>query len=145
MNPEIAIKEIMTTNLVSISPNTPFSEIKAIFEKHDFHHIPVLNPNESIAGMISKTDWLMSLKNTVEQTAGKVWTQKYYDALVAKDIMVENPLVLDPDDSVGLAADIFMANKFHALPIVEDGQVLGILTMYDLMNYAFYKAAIAKE
>ena len=145
MNPEIAIKEIMTTNVVCVSPNTPFKEIKAIFEKNSFHHIPVTNPGGSIAGMISKEDWLVSLKNTIEQTAGRVWTEKYYDALTAKDIMVVNPMVLDPDDSVGLAADIFMANKFHSLPIVEDNQVLGILTMYDLMNYAYYKAPVEKE
>lgn len=142
MNPELPIKKIMTTGLVSVNPDTPFKEIKNIFENKNINHLPVINLDGSLQGIISKSDWLINLKHTVNQTAGRVWTQKYYDALSAKDIMVENPMVLDQEDSIGLAADIFLENKYHALPIVEDGQTVGIVTMYDLVKYAFYKAPI---
>lgn len=56
--------------------------------------------------------------------------------------MTPYPIQLDPDDSIGLAIDIFLANKFHALPIVEDGALLGIVTTHDLLEYAFVKADI---
>jgi acetoin utilization protein AcuB len=51
--------------------------------------------------------------------------------------MTKYPLQLSPDDTVGLAADIFLANKFHALPIVDDGQLVGIVTAHDLLSYSF--------
>ena len=144
MNADILVKDIMSTDLVNVSPEAPFEEVKAIFENHDFHHIPVLNFDGSLVGLISKTDWLMSFKNAAVQTGGKTWTQKFFAALKAKDIMTRNPVTLELYDSVELAADIFFANKFHALPIVEDGVIQGILTPYDLVNYAFCKAPLMK-
>ena len=140
---EIAIKEIMTTELISVSPDTSYEKIKSIFSKNDFHHIPVVNTDRSVAGIISRMDWLNSLKDLAEQTAGKVYNQKVLTAMVAKDFMTENPLVLDPDDNIGLAADIFLANKFHAVPIVEDNQIQGILTAHDLIEYAYTKAPVS--
>ena len=44
---------------------------------------------------------------------------------------------LEPDDTIGLAADIFLANKFHALPVVEDERLVGIVTTHDLLKYSF--------
>ncbi len=41
------------------------------------------------------------------------------------------------DTCYGLAADIFLANKFHALPIVEDGILIGLVTSHDLLQYSF--------
>ena len=57
--------------------------------------------------------------------------------MAAREIMTTNPMVLDPDDSIGLAADIFLANKFHALPIVEQTELLGIITVHDLLAHCF--------
>ena len=53
------------------------------------------------------------------------------------DIMTTKVVTLDPDDSIGLAADIFLANRFHALPIVEGKNLVGILTTYDLIKFCF--------
>ncbi len=144
MNLDIAVKKIMTKELVSVSPDAPFKDVKSIFTKHDFHHIPVINIDGSLAGIISKADWLMNLNKNIRQTSGRTWNEKYYGSLTAKDLMVENPMIIDPDDTVGLAADIFLSNKLHALPIVEDGEVLGIVTAHDLLNYVFYKEAVVK-
>ena len=51
--------------------------------------------------------------------------------------MTEFPMHLDPEDSIGLAADTFLANKFHALPIVEDQVLVGLITTHDLLKYSF--------
>ena len=135
----------MTKDLITVFPDSPFARIKEIFETHDFHHIPVINRDERVVGIISREDWLRSLKRVAEQTAGRTYTEKFYQGMVASELMSENPLVLDPDDNVGLAADIFMANKFHAIPIVEDDQIQGILTTHDLIGFAFQSNTVMKE
>lgn len=145
MNADIAIREIMTTDLVTVNPDTRAKDIKELFEKNGFHHLPVVDRGENLVGIISKEDffkisYILSLKTT-----GPTWSVKEYQALRARDFMTSYPLSLDPDDTIGLAADIFLANKFHALPIVEDGQLIGLVTSHDLLKYGFNSRFVEKE
>ena len=140
MNPNIAIKKIMTDQLITVTPNTALTEVQRLFQKHKFHHLLVVEPGEKLVGMISKEDLRLMSEKISSQTAGKTFTAKMLSGLIAKDIMTANPMELDPDDTIGLAADIFLANKFHALPIVEDNVLLGILTTHDLLKFCFQSA-----
>jgi len=127
----------MTTKLVTVSPETTAREIKKLFDKHSFHHLPVVAPGNKLKGIISREDvakvaYILSL-----QTSGKTYSEKEYTSLTAKELMTQYPLSLDPDDTIGLAADIFLANKFHALPIIEDDELIGLVTTHDLLAYSF--------
>jgi acetoin utilization protein AcuB len=57
--------------------------------------------------------------------------------MCAGDIMSREPLKIESADTIGLAADIFRANALHALPVVDDGELVGIVTSHDLLNYAY--------
>ena len=131
------VKDIMTTAVYSVTPEDSFTKVKAIFQDHEFHHIPVINNDGQVVGIISKEDWRSRLEMVSTESTGETWTGKYLNGLKAADVMTPNPMVLDPEDTIGLAADIFLANRFHALPIVEDNQLQGMLTSHDLLRYAF--------
>ena len=131
------LRSIMTTDLRTGDLETPVTEIQSIFKVYDFHHIPVLGIGGQLEGIISKEDLSKLTYYLSLITTGKTYSKLEYASLKAKDIMTAQPLCLDPDDHVGLAADIFLANKFHALPIVDDGQLLGIVTTHDLMDHAY--------
>jgi CBS domain-containing protein len=144
MKANTAIREIMTTSLVTIKPDTPINVIQDIFRENDFHHLPVLEQGAKLVGIISKEDIFKLSYVLSMQTTGRSYSVKEYQTLPARDIMTRFPLSLDPEDSIGLAADIFMANKFHALPIVEDGQLLGMVTTHDLLAFSFDKKKVEK-
>lgn len=131
------VKDIMTTNLVTVYPNATASEVKGIFNKYSFHHIPVVDQGGKLLGMISKEDFSKIAYVLSLNTSGKTFSALKYQSLEARDFMTKYPLSLDPDDTIGLAADIFMANKFHALPIVEDDELLGLITTHDLLMFSF--------
>ena len=140
MDLEKPISTIMTavSDLVTVYPDTPFAEIRVIFKKNNFHHIPVVNEDGTVVGIISKLDWLKNLKYAAAHSAGKTWSQKYYAALKAKDLMTENPVTLGPEEAISVAADVLIENKYHAIPVVEDDRLIGILTTHDLITFAFY-------
>jgi acetoin utilization protein AcuB len=144
MKPETTIRDIMTANLVTVSPDRSAKDIQGLFRENEFHHIPVVDKGQRLIGIISKEDILKLAYVLSLQTSGKTYSEKEYSTLKAEDIMTRYPITLDPDDTVGLAADIFLANKFHALPIVEDDQLLGIVTTHDLLGYSFSEAMEAK-
>jgi CBS domain-containing protein len=140
MNLENPIRTIMTPveDLVAVYPDTPFAEIKVIFKRNNFHHIPVINNEGVIVGIISKLDWLRNLKFAAAQSGGRTWSRKYYESLKAKDLMTENPITLEPEEAISVAADILIENKYHAIPVSEDGRLIGILTTHDLITFAYY-------
>lgn len=137
MNPERAIREIMTARLITVFPETNAKEVYDIFRQHDFHHLPVIEHGGVLAGIISKEDFFKVSYILSLQTTGKTWSEKNYQSLKAQDFMTAFPMTLDPDDTIGLAADIFLANKFHALPVIEDEKLIGLVTTHDLLQYSF--------
>ncbi len=145
MNPDKTIREIMTTKMVTVSPDRPAKAIQEIFRENDFHHIPVVGKGEQLVGIISKEDLYKVTYVLSLQTTGKTYSENEYNRLLARDIMTKYPITLDPEDSLGLAADIFLANKFHALPIVEDGQLVGLITTHDLLKESFNSVEIEKS
>lgn len=137
MNTERTIREIMTTDLVTVKPDVNAKEIYDLFKQHNFHHLPVVENGEVLVGIISKEDFFRVSYLLSNQTTGKTWSEKHYQSLEAKDFMTTYPITLDPEDTIGLAADILLSNKFHALPVVEDYRLVGLITTHDLLQYSF--------
>jgi CBS domain-containing protein len=127
----------MTTRLVTVEPQTTARAIKDIFEQHEFHHLPVVEGNDKLLGIISKQDFYKVAYVFSLETTGRTWSEKEYEVLKAKDLMTDHPLSLEPEDTIGLAADIFLANQFHAIPVVEDDRLVGLITTHDLLLYSF--------
>lgn len=122
----------MTTELITARVEDSVNRIRQIFEANDFHHLPVVENGSVLVGMISREDI-----NKVVQLLAFDSKNAKHGPMRAKDIMSKSPLLLDPDDTIGLAADVFMTNKFHALPVVEDNVLVGLVTTHDLLSYCF--------
>jgi acetoin utilization protein AcuB len=145
MDTNIPISQIMTRDLITVPPKTTLKEVYGLFERHSFHHLPVIDEGSKLLGIISREDFYKAAYNLSLHTGGKTFSKLEYGGKCAKDIMTAQPLTLDPDDSVGLAADIFLANKFHSVPIVEDDQLIGIVTTHDLLEFTFDSKIVEKE
>lgn len=130
------VSSIMTRNLVIVKPQDTIDRIHTLFEQNKFHHIPVVDHNK-LVGIISKTDYLKIQHMLATTWSGEVICQDLYRDMCAGDIMSREPLKLEPADTIGLAADIFRVNALHALPVVEDGELIGIVTSHDLLTYAY--------
>lgn len=112
------------------------SRVHDLFTSHRFHHIVVLDEGR-VVGIISKTDYLR-IQHMISTTwSGMTIVQDLYKDMSAADIMTHHPVTVESIDSIGLAADIFKSNSLHALPVVDDGELVGIVTSHDILNYAF--------
>ena len=126
----------MTTRLVTVEPDTRLTKIRQIFEVHPFHHIPVMEKGR-LVGIISKSDF-HRLSHTLSFTwDGVEHMSNDRKVFCAHDIMTKYPMQLQPEDTISLAADIFLANRFHALPVVDGETLVGIVTSHDLIAAAY--------
>lgn len=134
MNPNTPIESIMSTRLVTVRPPTPLEEVAGIFAKNTFHHLPVTDGQGILVGIISRQDFAKA--NYLLASKGDKSPSKL-SGICAADLMSIYPMSLLPEDSIGLAADIFLANKFHALPVLEGGILVGLITTHDLIAHCF--------
>lgn len=136
MNPNTPVNEVMTKNVISIHAEDSLNIVNKTFESHSFHHIPILQHGK-VVGILSKEDVLRLLSIRTE------YSEKEFKLIKVKDFMTFNVISIRPDDSVGLAADIFMTNDIHALPVIDEDELVGIITTHDLIRFAF-KSPVAQ-
>jgi CBS domain-containing protein len=135
----IPISEIMTTDLITIHPKEPMTEVERIFKKYDIHHIPVVDEDYSVVGMISKSDYLRTLHGlTLFKVAkAEMYNEAMLRSMLVGEVMTRQIAQVRPESPLSLAADIFMENLFHALPVVDNKRLVGIITTFDLLKYAY--------
>lgn len=122
------ISSIMTTKLFTVGPNDSVHVAREILTKHRIHHIPVVD-GKKLVGLLTTYDLFKLSYHPDELMKIKV-----------KDVMTKKLATLEPSDKVGSAAEIFLEHLFHAVPIVKDGELVGIITSFDVMKYEFKKA-----
>ncbi|TQO38248.1 CBS domain protein [Arenibacter algicola] len=128
------VSKIMTTDLVTINHTNSLLDAEKLFEKHKIRHIPVVS-NKKIIGILSLTDLLrISFVDTYGEDDSHVDTA-VYNMLSIEQVMVKNPVHIAPSLTIKEVAEILAKKEFHALPVVENGELVGIVTTTDLLNY----------
>lgn len=133
MNVLEPIKTIMSTNLITVNPKDKLTAVKEVFEKHNIHHIPVVRFRE-IVGMISKTDFLHFLRGFKRSDEDRFVDNARLRVYAAEDIMTTGLAKVSPDERIGVALEIFLENRFHAIPIIENDELVGIVTTFDILK-----------
>ncbi len=140
------IKSIMTSDLLTVSQDIIMTEISDIFKSYNFHHIPVIDEDGHPIGIISKNDFhrLQHHFTQMELPDAQEQNKQFFASLLAKDIMVKNPVCLDISDSISDGVDIFLKNKIHSLIICNEGKAVGIVTPHDILKSLVEPALMAK-
>ncbi len=136
----IKISQLMTTEVISINSDDNLLKVEEIFNTHDFHHLPVVDENNVVIGIISRQEFhKMQHSLTIFKTqSAKKHNQSIFNATLVGEIMAKKVAKLSPEDTALVAVGFFRENLFHALPIVDkEGKLVGILTTYDLLTYAY--------
>ena len=123
----------MTSKLVTVNPADKLTVVKEVFDQNPIHHIPVVRFKE-LVGIISKTDFMYFLRGFSRNEENRFVNYARLRAYTAEDIMTEGLAILSPDERINVALDVFLANRFHAIPVVEEGDLVGIVTTFDVIK-----------
>ncbi|MGD0352706.1 MAG: CBS domain-containing protein [Dehalococcoidia bacterium] len=127
------IKDIMTWNVVTVSSDTPIMEARKVMDAHKIRRMPVVDKGK-LVGMISRDG--ITRASPSPATSLSVWEINYLLAkMTVKDIMSKKLVTVTPDTTVESAVALAQNKGVGALPVVEDGTLVGIVTTDDF----FYK------
>ncbi len=121
------ISSIMSTNLVTVSKEDTLDTVADIFRARRIHHLPVTEDG-MLVGLVTTFDLFKLGKDKSEYSSVKV-----------ADIMTTKLATLESNAKVGTACEIFLENLFHALPVAENGKLIGIVTSFDVLKYMHMK------
>lgn len=139
MKKHVPITSIMTTNVVKINISDDLTKAEHLFKKHHIRHIPVVSGN-TIVGMLSYTDLLrISFVDAVDEDADVV-DVTVYNMFTVEQVMTKKLVTISPETTIKEAAEILATHEFHALPVVHDQLLVGIVTTTDVIKYllSFY-------
>ena len=131
-----ALKNVMSQDVTSVNPLCIGSEIAEIFETNNFHHLPVLDENGVPVGIISASDYhqLQHHFTRLGISKSRKENEKIFRSVLAKEIMTENPFCLDENESISTAVDVFSQNKIHAIIVIRNDKLAGIITPLDILK-----------
>jgi CBS domain-containing protein len=136
MNLLAPISSIMTKNVIAINPDDNLVMIRDIFKNNKIHHLPVVR-HKTLLGMISKYDfdlYVKGLSSKYEDFNDPIVSQTIMESRKVKDFMTEHLAKVESTDRINVAVEVFKLNRFHALPVVDDGELVGIVTVHDIIN-----------
>ncbi len=128
------VSKIMSTNLITVNHTNNLVEAEKLFNENSIRHIPVVS-GDDIIGILSLTDLLrVSFVDAYGSDESDVDTS-VYNMLSIEQVMVKKLISVSSTQTIKEVAEILAKNEFHALPVVDDGKLIGIVTTTDLLNY----------
>ena len=124
----------MTKNVVKLNISDTLTKAETLFKKHHIRHIPVVK-DKTILGMLSYTDLLrISFADELDDEENSI-DITVYNMFSVEQVMTKNLTTISPETTIKEAAEIISKNEFHALPVLENGLLVGIITTTDLIRY----------
>ena len=130
----LLVKDVMTKDPLTITPTQTLTEVKDIFKKHSFRHLPVIDGNQ-LVGILSETDFEKILEGARLTQRGKEEMDFLLRETPVQRIMTPHPFTVPPDTPVEEVMEVFYKDRFHAIPVMDHGQLVGIVSQHDVFYY----------
>ena len=127
------ISGIMSKNVIALTPEDNLQRAEMLFKRHNIRHIPVVN-SEIVIGMLSYSDLLRISYPEVSDDEHNI-DSVVFDMFTIEQAMTKNVTSVSSKTTIKEAAEILAKREFHALPVVDDGTLIGIVTTTDLLKY----------
>lgn len=122
------VRSVMTSSLVVVGPETPVTEVAALFAQHRFSAIPVVDVAGRVVGLVSKLSFLRLVDRGGAAAAG--------EPRRARDIMDPRLATVAPNDSLTRAVDRMIRSRLRSLPVVSGSErrLIGIVSRGDVLR-----------
>jgi CBS-domain-containing membrane protein len=144
----LKVKDIMTKEVISVSPDTEIVHAAKILLEKRINGMPVIDAFGRLVGIICQSDLVAQQKGipipsvfTLLESFIPLTSMKRIDkemekiaALTVKEAMTLEPVTVRPETEIEEVAKLMVDKKFHTLPVVDGGKVVGIVGKEDVLK-----------
>lgn len=144
----LKVKDIMTTDVIKVSPDTEITQATKILLEKRINGLPVVDNNGDLQGIICQSDLIAQQKKLplpsfftfldgfISLTSMKQLERQVQKvaATTVKHAMTPNPITVSKDVSISSVAALMVDRNFHTLPVIDDGKLVGIVGKEDVLR-----------
>ncbi len=144
----ITAQDIMTSDPIVVGPETEIPEAVRLLLENNINGVPVVNENNKLVGIICQSDLvamqrkiplpsLFTLLDSLLPLSSSSRMEKEIKKIAAarvEDAMTRDPLFVERNTSLEELAEIMAIKKYHTLPVVEDGRLVGVVGKSDVLK-----------
>ena len=142
---DLRVRDVMSTDVISVAPNTPVREIAATLTEHRISSVPVIATTRRLVGVVSEGDLFRRVELGTEP--GRTWWRSLFtDAMAAarayvrshgrtaRDVMTVRPVTTSPDEPLHKLVARMARKRLRRVPVLRDGHVVGAIARSDLVQ-----------
>ena len=146
----LTVADIMDTDVPTVSPEDTVEHVLRVLNESELSGVPVVTAGGRCVGIITEADLIMTgedadlhLPHYFELFGGFVFLEslghfeerlRKATAALARDLMTEDPVTIEPGAAVQEAARKISRSKHNRLPVVEHGRLVGVVTRVDVLE-----------
>ena len=144
----LKVKDIMTTEIITVSPETEIVQVTKLLLENRINGVPVLDETGRLVGILCQSDLIAQQQKlpipsffTLLDGLIPLISEKQLDKQVRKiaavtvaEAMTPNPVTVQPDTNIEEVAALMVDRNFHTIPVVDEGELVGIVGKEDILR-----------
>lgn len=117
-------EQIMTSPVITLSPDSTVEQAFKLFDKYKFRHVPVTTSDYKLLGIISDRDILRILGSTSEENSNSK----------INDVMISEVLTASRKTDIRYITRLFVENRIGSMPVMDERKLVGMITRSDILK-----------
>ena len=144
----LKVKDIMTTEVITVSPETEIVQATNLLLENRINGVPVTDETGKLVGILCQSDLIaqqkklpipsfFTLLNGLIPLISKKQLEKQVQKIAAITVaqaMTPNPVTVQPDMNIEEVAALMVDRNFHTIPVVDEGELVGIVGKEDMLR-----------
>jgi acetoin utilization protein AcuB len=130
------VRDFMTCDVTTIDEHDNLLDTTLAFRRTHFRHLPVLAADK-LVGIVTEGDVRQFLPSLMSRAGAEEYNQILESTPVSK-VMTRNPLTVGPQQPVAEAAHLLFTHHIGCLPVVEEGELKGVISTTDMLRLLIY-------
>lgn len=130
----LQVKDLMSDKCETVSPDAHLRDVLIKMNRAGYRHLPVV-ADERLVGIITDRDVRLAVNSPVIKEAADLSREKVLDEVRVDGCMTPGPQFVTSATPLHEVAEILVLNKFGALPVVDDGKLVGMISSIDFLKH----------
>ena len=131
----MVVEDVMTREVVTLTPEHTLRDAIDLLRSNRIRHLPIVE-EQRLVGIVTDRD----VKRATPSVLTGVGKDEYDNSLLTikvSQLMTREPITVPRQSALKSAVEIFINRKVGALPVVDNGRLVGILTEIDILRVAY--------